>query len=222
MPSKEITLIGTKVKVVDRMLVVLSVDPAAKAGASVFLDGVLKGYKEFNGASFWTAYEALGDLLKGMPEDAEYLCLTEEGFVGAPGAGSLTLGRRRGLIQAAAEALGIQQIMFISPSSWQPKILGFVPKGQTKIASQAYVHAKYDISPGPDVSDSICIHDYFTKHLHNLSVGCKLYTRGVLDVRYKSAPRKVSTAMSGSPKLSISRGKRRPKSRRSADPAGQG
>lgn len=201
--------------------VVLSVDPAAKAGASVFLDGELKGYTEFNGASFWDSYEAMKGLLVDMPEDAEYICLTEEGFVGAPGAGSLTLGRRRGLIQAAAEALGFQQIMFISPSSWQPKIIPGVVKGQTKVACQAYVKAKYGIEPGPDVSDSIGIHDYFAKYLHALGKGCKLYTNGVLDVRHKSSPRKVSLAKPDRSKLSISRGKRRPKSSGSADASGK-
>lgn len=148
------------------MRVVLSIDPAKAAGAALFIDGKLTGNIEFAGDSFWTSYDAVEWLLHNSPnisDEATRVCIIEEQVIpGRGGKGALTLGRRRGLVQAAAEAHGFNELVLIGASTWQNKLFGGrVETGETKNASIARVQTAHGITTGPDVADAINIGDYY-------------------------------------------------------------
>ncbi len=172
------------------MRVLLSIDPAEKAGAALFVDGALVGHCDFNGSTFTTSHAALAELCKDLPPEVEQAtCVIEEGYIGFnTGPGALTLARRRGLAQAAAEALGFTDFAFVAPRTWQPAILGYVPKGQTKPASIAKALETFGIVVSADVADSLNLGTYFIKYA--LTAG---HRSSKMESNGKRRPKKFTT-----------------------------
>ncbi len=151
------------------MRVVLSIDPAKAAGAALFIDGLLTAHVAFAGDAFWTSYDAVEWLLHNspnIPPEATRVCVIEEQVIpGRGGKGALTLGRRRGLVQAAAEAHGFNELVLIGASTWQNQLFGGrVETGETKNASILLVKHNHGIDTGPDVADAINIGDYYLRY----------------------------------------------------------
>lgn len=150
----------------------LSIDPAAEAGWAIFYLGQLRACGACDGTKWKTlvahideeARYALGQMQRGT-ESRE--CTIEDGFFQygkQTFKGTLTLGRRRGLAQAAGEALGFDKFTFIGPSTWQNG-LGWQRGQDTKVWSLARAKRLY---PGPltddithDVADAINIGSYY-------------------------------------------------------------
>jgi hypothetical protein len=178
--------------------IVLAIDPAAKAGAALFVDGKLTAHCELNGSAFWPAYDALDSLLKSAPgEISKMTCVIEEGFATAfASKGSLTLGRRRGLVQAAAEAHGFQELVMVQPNTWQNPMLGYVPKGQTKVASLARVKSQHSLEVSADVADAINLGEWYLSYgLTSTSKGVSVWHDGK-----RRPPRPTRKALSDLPK----------------------
>jgi len=75
--------------------------------------------------------------------------------------GTLTLGRRRGLAQAAGEWCGIDKFTFIGPSTWQHG-LGWTRGQDTKVWSLNYVKTRYGLDINShDTADSLALGTYF-------------------------------------------------------------
>lgn len=148
--------------------VVLAIDPAAKAGVALFYEGKLIGTTAANGAKWRPLVVAIGGLLSQLPSDAGAQprhVVIEDGWLrpGWGAKGALTLGRRRGLAMAAAEAMGFEHDpTFVGPSTWQGKLFGRLKLDESKQKALAFVaehYAKTDISE--DEADAICIGHYW-------------------------------------------------------------
>lgn len=138
------------------------IDPGAKgAWAVVDSEGRLIARSEFSG---WTD---AADFLRNR--DTEGL-LGIEKVHAAPGNGvssSFSFGANYGGWLALLEVLKVPHV-HVPPQSWQPKMLGSFPAGDSKKASIAYVNRRY---PGLNlkakdsgVSDAICIALYTSKY----------------------------------------------------------
>ncbi len=163
---------GKPLRQAPRLLLVI--DPAAAAGVALFVDGNLKAYAKADGSSWLTLAPVVSTLLHlHMPPlvpPSERLCAIEDGFISFHSIkGSLTLGRRRGIAQAAAEAAGITNFTFVGASTWQSKIFGGRVE-VTKVASIALASCVIDDSMlvsshlTDDEADAICIGDYVLRH----------------------------------------------------------
>ncbi len=149
---------------------VLAIDPAKAAGFALFVDGALTGYGPADGSTWKTLVKALFPYLTPEPHyPGQMLCVIEDGFYSGPRnfKGVLTLGRRRGLAQAAAEYYGFHKFEFIGPQKrdgvmgWQDG-LGYKRGGDSKAFSLAFVKEKYGVEGiSHDVADAICIGHYY-------------------------------------------------------------
>jgi Holliday junction resolvasome RuvABC endonuclease subunit len=143
----------------------LSIDPAKAAGFAFFIAGRLTEYGEADGSRWKTLHEKLQPLERFKTDDwllAE--CVIEEAF---PTFGrqnfksTCTLGRRRGLAQAAAESIGIDKFSFVQPSTWQ-NALGWRRGQDTKVWSLGLVKTRYGVDNiSDDTSDAINLGQWF-------------------------------------------------------------
>lgn len=144
---------------------VLGIDPGEHAGVALLVDGKLQWYRAANGSKFVTLRDAIREDLTGAE------CVIEDGWLARIGAkGALTLGRRRGLAQAAAESWGVdaRRVHFIHSSTWQNTLFGShkARGGQdTKDLSLQFVRDTYAVTPDShDIADAICLAHYWSKN----------------------------------------------------------
>ena len=144
----------------------LSIDPAKKAGVALFLDGKLVGTRAADGSKWRPLYEAIKDLLASTistPENTQKVVI-EDGWLnkGWGAKGALTLGRRRGIAQAAAEAAGFtEDPEFIGPSTWQCALFGKLAADESKRKALEYVAIRYNLTDvSEDEADAVCIGSY--------------------------------------------------------------
>lgn len=139
----------------------ISGDAAAAAGITLWYKGKLVAHSVANGASFKTLWQVVAPMIapyKDIPSN-ERLALVEEGF--AQGTG--TLGRRRGLMQAAFEVGGFERMEFPLVSTWHSYIFGGKRPPDTKVASVKYAVEVLGLPPTitDDIADSACMAKYF-------------------------------------------------------------
>lgn len=163
-----------KAKVSQPPFYLLSLDPAADAGYCLFKAGKPFLWGPMDGTTWKSMYTALLDAHNYIAETyrdpsktAE--CVIEEGFFQygkSTFKGALTLGRRRGLAQAAAEAIGLEKFTFHVPSTWQNGLGWRKESGMsTKEWSLALVKERWGITGiTHDVADAIALGTY---HLDN-------------------------------------------------------
>ncbi len=162
---------GKPLRQAPRLLLVI--DPAAAAGVALFVDGKLTAYAKADGSKWRTLAPVVTGLVSPYGDSIlphERLCAIEDGFISFHSIkGSLTLGRRRGIAQAAAEAADITNFTFVGASTWQGKIFGGRVE-DTKASSIAVASCIIDAAMIPsagltdDEADAICIGDYVIKH----------------------------------------------------------
>lgn len=165
-----------KSKVPPRLL--LAIDPAAKAGLALFLDGKLVGTRAADGSRWKPLTVAISALLQAvatLPPANTWAVVIEDGWLnkGWGAKGALTLGRRRGIAQSAAEALGFPDVpVFIGPSTWQSKLFGKLAKDESKQRALAFVAQHYNTAGiTEDEADAICIgHFALTEAI--VMIGC--------------------------------------------------
>jgi hypothetical protein len=183
------------------MHVVLGVDPAAAAGAALFVDGKLLGHCAFDGSTFWSSYDALEGLLKAatIADPVSLTCVIEEGYLSfRSGKGALTLARRRGIAQSAAEALGFRDFVFIVPSNWQGALFGRMATGTSKLHSLARVKQNHQIDVTADVADAInMVEAYMQSNLTQRGTGVTVWHDGT---RKRRPTRPVVQAQQNRPK----------------------
>ncbi len=161
---------GKPLRQAPRLLLVI--DPAAAAGVALYVNGQLQGCAKADGSKWLTLAPVVAAMMRPyvhLPAH-EKLCAIEDGFISFHSIkGSLTLGRRRGIAQAAAEAAGITNFTFVGASTWQSKIFGGRVE-DTKVASIAHATCILDsamidsTSISDDEADAICIGAYVIQH----------------------------------------------------------
>ncbi len=160
----------------------LSIDPAAAAGWCLFKDGKPRCWGEADGTTWRGLVTSMrpvrdamfGDFSNG-PSDGVLgtrECVIEDGFFQygkMTFKGTLTLGRRRGLAQAAGEDAGIDKFTFIGPSTWQNG-LGWTRGQDTKVWSKAYVESRWQLGEMThDVADAVALGSYFIDNYQALA-----------------------------------------------------
>ncbi len=144
----------------------ISGDCGQNAGITLWLKGKCVAHSVANGSSFKALWQIVGPMIapyKHVPND-ERLGLVEEGFISfASVKGSLTLGRRRGLMQAAFEAGGFERIEYPLVATWQSHIFNHKRPPDTKEASMRYAIDVLGLPPTitDDVADAACMARYF-------------------------------------------------------------
>lgn len=143
----------------------LSIDPAKAAGFAFFIAGRLTEYGEVDGSSWKTLSEKLKPLERFKTDDwPQAECVIEEAFptYGKQNfKGICTLGRRRGLAQAAAESIDINTFSFVQPNIWQ-LALGWRRGQDTKVWSKALVKTRYGVDNiSDDVADAINLGQWY-------------------------------------------------------------
>jgi hypothetical protein len=184
------------------------------------LDGKLVGHCELDGTTFTSCYEALARLLEPVgAEQHEAVCILEEGFVayGQTGASVLTLARRRGILQAAAEALGFNEFILVTPRTWQPAVLGTVPKGRTKEYSIARVKRQHGLDVNGDVADAINLGEYYMQY--GLTQ-CNKSSSVELNGKRKSFKKFATKARTNTPDAAAVPAAPKPRRRKRTEPAG--
>lgn len=145
----------------------LSIDPAKEAGWCLFEMGKPLRWGTADGST-WKGlvkelYEVQGLLHRTATSFESRECVIEDGFFQygkQTFKGTLTLGRRRGLAQAAAESVGIDKFTYIAPSTWQNG-LGWRRGIDTKTWSLSYVKARYGLDNiSHDTADAIALGAY--------------------------------------------------------------
>lgn len=149
--------------------VVLAIDPAKAAGFALFVDGELRVYGAADGSMWRTLIEAMRTITPWVAvASSDMQCVIEDGFYSGPRnfKAVMTLGRRRGLAQAAGEFYGFRKFEFVDPQKWQ-RALGYKRGGDSKAFSLAFVKAQYGVEAiSDDVSDAICIGHYYLTTLN--------------------------------------------------------
>jgi hypothetical protein len=142
----------------------LSLDPAAAAGYCLFHESKPHAWGAADGSSWSTLITQLGLVQTCIASGGKVEGVIEEGFFQfgkQTFKGALTLGRRRGLAQAAAEWCGVHKFTYIVPSTWQNG-LGWRKGQDTKEWSVAYVKQRWGIDDiTHDVADSIALGSYY-------------------------------------------------------------
>lgn len=107
---------------------VLAIDPAEYAGVAAVESDAVTYSAPAKGDRWVTLAPAVAAAVRSLScHPDQILCVIEEGWLARRSMkGTMTLARRRGIAQAAAEAAGIQAFEFISPSTWQHALF---PKG---------------------------------------------------------------------------------------------
>lgn len=149
---------------------VLGIDPAKSAGAALFVDGELVGYTPADGTTWKTLDAAIRAIITpavaSIPE-AERLCVIEDGFLSGFGnaKGTLTLGRRRGLAQAAAESNGFHNFVFAPVPRWLIDVHGSIYKKDTKELSLARAKEVYGVEgQTDDTTDAVLLGEWALRH----------------------------------------------------------
>ncbi len=149
--------------------IILAIDPAKAAGWALFVDRKLVCYGAADGSMWHTLIAAMKGVTGWLIGRDSTACVIEDGFYSGPRnfRGVLTLGRRRGLAQAAAEFYGFRKFEFIGPQNrdgqvgWQTG-LGYVRGGDSKAFSLGFAKAHYGLEHiSHDVADAICIGHYY-------------------------------------------------------------
>lgn len=152
----------------------LSIDPAAAAGWCLFYEGKPNLWGEADGTKWRTLKDSLVQAHARMwsSGDTKKECVIEDGFFQygkMTFKGTLTLGRRRGLAQAAGEAVGIDKFTFIGPSTWQNG-LGWTRGQDTKVWSKAFVESRWQLGElSHDVADAVALGTYYLDNYQALA-----------------------------------------------------
>lgn len=155
----------------------LSIDPAAAAGWCLFYEGTPKLWGAADGSTWKGLMNELYPVqtllhASTLTPIKTRECVIEDGFFQygkQTFKGTLTLGRRRGLAQAAGEAVGIDKFTFIGPSTWQNG-LGWTRGQDTKVWSKAYVKSRWQLDEAShDVCDAIALGTYFIDNYQALA-----------------------------------------------------
>lgn len=130
---------------------VIAIDPAKCAGIGIIVAGKVAASRPASGDRWVFLYPAL----KQAWEDAgaptgRVLGVIEGGWLNRGGKGAHTLAMRRGIAQAALEALGVTDIEFIGPSTWQNAYFGSIHKQDTKELSMAAARIVLGREPSTD------------------------------------------------------------------------
>jgi Holliday junction resolvasome RuvABC endonuclease subunit len=143
----------------------ISGDAAAAAGLALFRDGKLVAHSPANGSSFITLRQIVDLMLTPHADipSSERLAIIEDGFISFHSVkGSLTLGRRRGLMQAAFEANGFATTDYVPAASWQSFIFGGKRVEDTKASSLARAETEFGLTGiTDDVADALCMAVYY-------------------------------------------------------------
>lgn len=147
----------------------LSIDPAKDAGWAFFQAGKPVAWGAVDGST-WKSLNAALQPIASLAAGGELVC--EDGFFQygkMTFKGTLTLGRRRGLAQAAAESIGIDKFTFIVPSTWQNG-LGWRKGIDTKVWSLNRAKACWGITDiSHDTADALNLGAYFIDSYHELA-----------------------------------------------------
>lgn len=150
---------------------VLSIDPAKAAGMALLHDDgeetrLLK-CAAVDGSTWISLVAVAREFMVGIPPEKTH-CVIEDGILTgrAKAKSVMTLGRRRGLAQAAAEAVGITRFAHIVPNDWQDG-LGYRRGGDSKRFSLDYARDVYQVeNMSDDVTDAVCLgHFYISTYL---------------------------------------------------------
>ena len=140
----------------------LSIDPAKAAGWALFEDGKLLRWGAADGSTWRTLNASLAEVAKLVTTFSNCVkkCCIEEAYPtwGKQSfRGTCTLGRRRGLAQAAAESAGFDDFSFVMPSEWQGP-MGWRKGQDSKEWSLELCRSRYGIvGITHDVSDAILL-----------------------------------------------------------------
>jgi Holliday junction resolvasome RuvABC endonuclease subunit len=147
--------------------IILAIDPAKAAGFALYVDRKLIHYGAVDGSTWRTMAPVFATAVADLPADFERVCVVEDGFITRPfnAKGVLTLGRRRGLAQAAAEAAGFEKFEYIGPSTWQNTLFGPLKGRDTKDLSMAYAAGMGALGISHDEADAICLGAYYLQAL---------------------------------------------------------
>lgn len=147
---------------------ILSIDPAKKAGMALLSDDgtetKLLKYGAVDGSTWVTLVALAREFMVGIPPEKTH-CVIEDGILTgrAKAKSVMTLGRRRGLAQAAAEACGITEFSHIIPNDWQGG-LGYKRGGDPKKFSLEFARLVYGVEGQPDdVTDAIALGTFYIK-----------------------------------------------------------
>lgn len=143
-----------------RPQLLLALDPAGAAGIALFAEGKLVAHAPCNGSSWLTFMQTLKPLVEPYllkyPPEERHVVLERHQRV------HTTLGERRGIAQAAAEACGFPTWTYVHAATWQSVIFNHKRPDDTKVAATDYVEAHYGFRPEiDDVADAICLGSYY-------------------------------------------------------------
>ncbi len=140
-------------------------DAAASAGISLWHDGKLVAHSVADGTSFRSLWQVVKPMLAPYDDipQRDRVALIEEGFISFMSVkGSLTLGRRRGLMQAAFECAGFTRFEFPLAATWQSWAFNRTRPADTKAESIRLVEQHLGFTPeSDDVADSINIARFY-------------------------------------------------------------
>jgi hypothetical protein len=149
---------------------VLAIDPAKAAGFALFVGRKLTQYGAVDGSTWASMAPVFATAVADQspkPGD-EMVCVIEDGWW-APGRmngkAMLTLGRRRGLAQGAAEACGFTKFEYIGPSTWQNALFGYIGGRDTKELSMTYASSMGAVTTSHDAADAVCLGAYYLQSL---------------------------------------------------------
>lgn len=107
---------------------IIAIDPGESAGIAVVKDGKVLAARAARGDNWRTLAPAVIDAWKSAGCDVAFdqvLGVIEEGWTTGRGMiGQMTLCKRRGLAQAALEALGVTRFEFVYSSVWMNQYYG--------------------------------------------------------------------------------------------------
>lgn len=142
----------------------LAIDAAKAAGVVVFHEGKLVAHAPADGSTWAGLVRVIRPMVEPYQHvpQLERVVVIESGWIGKRGMkGALTLERRRGLAQAAAEACGFHAVEFVAPPTWHSAVFGS-RQSDIKQASIARCKQVYGIEPATDdVADASHIGGYW-------------------------------------------------------------
>jgi hypothetical protein len=159
--AKPATIKGTPIPT-PRLL--LAIDPAAAAGAALFVDGQLVSCTPADGTSFTAMLQTVRPLLASYGHITERVVVLEQHWMSFHSQkGSMTLGQRRGIAQSVGEALGCTRWFYVPSATWQSHAFDGTKPEDTKsssirVANALWPHIQF---PTDDCSDAALIGNYF-------------------------------------------------------------
>ncbi len=140
---------------------IVAIDPAGSAGIAVVAEGRVLTARPAAGDRFATLAPAVKAawLASGCEVPMHEVLGIVEGWHSARGGkGAHTLAMRRGLAQAALEAIGITRFHMPLPSQWQNAFFGSIYGKDTKQLSVGSATSLLGTAPvNDDVADSVCL-----------------------------------------------------------------